>query len=164
MFIEILSSKLKGEFSLYINYNSKKSNVIYGNDFELVYGKPHYIAEAFGIKYKIGVRSFMQVNNDVCLKLYSTVRDLVDADLHTTVVDAYSGAGLMTALLSVKAKNAYGIEIIEEADKRKFSNVEKSGAKMVYFTHNTSMANKLDFYKNKINVSDVQEIKKYLTL
>lgn len=55
-------------------------------------------------------------------------------------------------------------EIIEEADKRKFSNVEKSGAKMVYFTHNTSMANKLDFYKDKIIVSDVQEIKKHLTL
>lgn len=115
--IDILSLNLKGEFSLYINYNSKKSNVIYGNDFELVYGKPHYIAEAFGIKYKIGVRSFMQVNNDVCLKLYSTVRDLIDADLHTTVIDAYSGAGLMTALLSVKAKNAYGIEIIDEAVK-----------------------------------------------
>ena len=68
-----------------------------------------------GIKYKIGVRSFMQVNNSVCSKLYTAVRDAVDADENTVVIDAYSGAGLMTALLSLKAKRAIGVEIVPEA-------------------------------------------------
>jgi tRNA/tmRNA/rRNA uracil-C5-methylase (TrmA/RlmC/RlmD family) len=62
-----------------------------------------------GIKYKIGVMSFMQVNNSVCSKLYSAVREVVDADENTVVIDAYSGAGLMTALLAKGAKKWYTI-------------------------------------------------------
>ena len=69
----------------------------------------------FGIKYKIGVQSFMQVNSSVCAKLYSTVKTLVDADEDMVVIDAYSGAGLMTALLATNAKKAIGIEIVSEA-------------------------------------------------
>jgi 23S rRNA (uracil1939-C5)-methyltransferase len=69
----------------------------------------------YDIKYPIGVRSFMQVNYDVCKMLYKSVVDFIDADDQTVVLDAYSGAGLMTALLSKNAKKAIGIEIIPEA-------------------------------------------------
>jgi 23S rRNA (uracil1939-C5)-methyltransferase len=57
----------------------------------------------------------MQVNNSVCSKLYSAVRDVVDANENTVVIDAYSGAGLMTALLAKNAKRAIGVEIVKEA-------------------------------------------------
>lgn len=113
--IEILKSKIKQNFSLYININAKSTNVIYGDEFRLLYGDPDYDGEMLGIKYKIGVQSFMQVNDSVCQKLYSSVKDLVDADENTVVIDAYSGAGLMTALLSREAKKAIGVEIIPEA-------------------------------------------------
>ena len=56
-----------------------------------------------------------KVNNSVCSKLYSNVRELVDANENTVVIDAYSGAGLMTALLAKNAKKAIGVEIIGEA-------------------------------------------------
>ena len=57
----------------------------------------------------------MQVNTEVCKKLYGRVLELVNADKETTVIDAYSGAGLMTACLAKKAKKAIGVEIIKEA-------------------------------------------------
>jgi 23S rRNA (uracil1939-C5)-methyltransferase len=113
--IEILKSEINGEFSLYQNVNSNKTNVIYGDNFKLLYGKGEYSSEMFGIKYKIGVRSFMQVNPVVCAKLYSAVRECLNIDENTTVIDAYSGAGLMTALLASNSKKAIGIEIISEA-------------------------------------------------
>ena len=113
--IEILKNEIGGDFSLYVNVNSSKTNVIYGDEFKLIYGEGEYSSEMFGIKYKIGVRSFMQVNPSVCSKLYHAVRDSLLLDENTTVIDAYSGAGLMTALLSVNAKKAIGIEIISEA-------------------------------------------------
>ncbi len=113
--IEILSEELKYRFSLYININGKNTNVIYGDEFRLVYGAPSYVGDMLGIKYKIGVQSFMQVNTSVCAKLYSAVRDAVCADENTVVIDAYSGAGLMTALLSKNAKKAIGVEIVPEA-------------------------------------------------
>lgn len=113
--ISILQEVLKYPFSLYQNVNDKKTNVIYGDRFILHYGPGYYFADMLGIKYKIGVQSFMQVNSSVCSKLYATVKELVKADENTVVIDAYSGAGLMTALLAKDAKKAIGIEIVPEA-------------------------------------------------
>lgn len=113
--IEILKENLSYNFSLYINVNNTTSNVIFGNEFYLLFGEPEYIGEMNGIKYPIGVRSFMQVNTDVCKKLYSKVNEFICADKDTIVLDAYSGAGLMTALLAKDAKKAIGIEIVKEA-------------------------------------------------
>ena len=113
--IEIINEVVKYPFSLFINVNNQITNVIYGQEFECVYGAPFYSNEMLGIKYKTGVQSFMQVNDQVCIKLYSTVRDTVSADEKTTVIDAYSGAGLMTAILAKTAKKAIGVEIVKEA-------------------------------------------------
>ncbi len=113
--VQIIKEYVKFPFSLYININKKDTNVIYGDTFKLIYGKPDYTSEMFGIKYKIGVQSFMQVNDSVCSKLYSTVRTLINADENTVVFDAYSGAGLMTAILAKNAKKAVGVEIVPEA-------------------------------------------------
>ncbi len=113
--IQILKDKLYNEFSLYVNVNKKQTNVIYGEQFNLVYGKPSYNSEMLGIKYTIGVQSFMQVNSCVCKKLYSAVKNAINSDSNTTVIDAYSGAGLMTAIVSENAKKVIGIEIVPEA-------------------------------------------------
>ncbi len=113
--LEILRGEISGKFSLYQNVNPSKTNVIYGEEFHLLYGEGEYSAEMFGITYKIGVRSFMQVNPSVCAKLYHAVKDSLELDENTTVIDAYSGAGLMTALLATSAKKAIGVEIIKEA-------------------------------------------------
>ncbi len=113
--IHILKEHLAQKFSLYLNVNSKRNNVVYGDKFILLYGKPEYSGEMHGIKYKMGVQSFMQVNPSVCAKLYDTVRKEACASGDSVVIDAYSGAGLMTALLALNAKRAIGIEIVPEA-------------------------------------------------
>ncbi len=112
---DIIKEFVKLPFSLYININNKQTNVIYGEEFNLIYGNADYTSEMLGVKYKIGVQSFMQVNNSVCNKLYSNVKSLVNANENTVVIDAYSGAGLMTAILAKNAKKAIGVEIVPEA-------------------------------------------------
>ncbi len=113
--LELLKEHVKYNFSLYLNVNKENTNVVYGDKFILLYGPGSYTGDMLGVKYNIGVQSFMQVNNSVCAKLYSAVRSAVDADENTTVIDAYSGAGLLTALLAKNAKKAIGIEIVPEA-------------------------------------------------
>ena len=113
--IEILKQELKCEFSLYLNVNNSNSNVIYGKDYILKYGKPEYYIETRGIKHKIGVRSFIQVNNEIALKLYSFVKEIIGNDKDAVLINAYSGAGFLTALLAKSVKRAIGIEIVEEA-------------------------------------------------
>lgn len=126
--IEFLKEELICEFSLFINYNDKKGNFVYGDVFSLIYGNETYSSEMLGIKYKTGVRSFSQVNTGVCEKLYSAVNSLIDGE-NITVIDAYSGAGLMTCLLSKKAKKAIGIEIVSEAVKIANELAEENGLK-----------------------------------
>ncbi len=113
--IEILKKYIKNTFSLYLNYNNSKTNVIYGNDFSLLYGEPNYNHFKNGIKYSVGVRSFSQVNDKICSDLYEYVVNNIVSNNNTTVIDAYSGTGFMTALLSKNAKKVYGIEIVKEA-------------------------------------------------
>jgi 23S rRNA (uracil1939-C5)-methyltransferase len=103
------------KFTLVLNINDKETNVVLGDKFTIIYGSPFYSTEICGIKCDVGVRSFMQVNYYVASKIYQNVIKLVDLTEDTYVIDAYSGAGLMTAMLAKKAKHAYGIEIINEA-------------------------------------------------
>jgi 23S rRNA (uracil1939-C5)-methyltransferase len=113
--IKIIEDTVKYPFSLFINVNTANTNVIYGDEFICVHGSKYYSNEMLGVKYKTGVQSFMQVNDQVCAKLYSAVRNALSADENTTVIDAYSGAGLMTAILAKTAKKAIGVEIVKEA-------------------------------------------------
>ena len=112
--IEILS-KYFTDFSLYLNVNKTDNNVILGEKFIHIYGDLEIENTEFGIKYSVVPMSFIQVNDGVKHKLYADVIKTVDACNDTVVIDAYSGAGLMTAMLSKNAKYAYGIEIVKEA-------------------------------------------------
>ncbi|MBO4594818.1 MAG: class I SAM-dependent RNA methyltransferase, partial [Clostridia bacterium] len=113
--VSILKKHLNNEFSLYQNINTLKNNVVLGDEFRYICGRTDYASTMLGIKYKVGVRSFTQVNTCVCEKLYGAVKSEIGKDEELTVIDAYSGAGLMTVILSKDVKKAIGIEIVPEA-------------------------------------------------
>lgn len=101
------------EYSFYLNFNDKKTNVIFGERFELLKGKGFYECTESGITYEAGAQTFVQVNAFVRGKLYERVVSLVDSS--ETVIDCYAGGGLLTAMLAKKCGRAYGIEIVPEA-------------------------------------------------
>ncbi|MBQ6922558.1 MAG: 23S rRNA (uracil(1939)-C(5))-methyltransferase RlmD [Clostridia bacterium] len=113
--LNILEKNVKYVFSLFLNVNKSQGNVIYGDKFRRIRGSKEFSSDMLGIKYSVGVQSFTQVNDCVCAKMYSTVNALIGADEDTTVIDAYSGAGLMTALIAKRAKKTIGIEVVPEA-------------------------------------------------
>lgn len=113
-----LTALLKEEFpisTLYINFNDKETNVIFGEEFSLVYGEGFFEAEEQGIRYEAGPVTFLQVNDNVRSKLYKDALKSVTGDGDEVVVDAYSGGGLLTAMIAKKAKRVYGIELEKEA-------------------------------------------------
>ncbi len=115
LLLNTLKEEIQNDFSLFINVNNSTSNVIYGEKFVKIYGEDELDGEMLGIKFKTGVLSFMQVNTSMCEKLYGKVVSLIGQNDKATVIDAYSGAGLMTALLCKNAKKAIGIEVVPEA-------------------------------------------------
>ena len=108
-------SRLFPVFSLYINVNDKDTNVILGKEFHLVHGSPVYEAVEQGILYEAGPQTFLQVNENVRSKLYNTAIKSVIETGDEVVIDAYSGGGLLTAMLAKRAKRVYGIELEPEA-------------------------------------------------
>lgn len=113
VFVEALKKYFKN-FSLFVNYNYSDTNVILGKEFSLIYGEEFIEDTIYGIRYKVGPESFIQVNNNVKTKLYNEIKKLV-GDEQTTVIDAYSGVGLLTAIIAKNAKKAIGVEIVKEA-------------------------------------------------
>lgn len=112
-FLALLSEKFVN-FTFYLNYNDKDTNVVMGDDFTLLHGEGFFEAEENGIKYVAGANTFVQVNENIRRKLYNKAVALATEGMKT-VIDCYSGGGLMTAMLAKKCERAYGIEVVPEA-------------------------------------------------
>ncbi len=113
--IDGLIEEFGEKISVVRNINDSSSNVILGDKSEVLYGSGFIRICEEGVKYEVGTYSFMQVNNEVKRKIYEDVVSLGDVKENTVVIDGYSGAGVMTSMLSRHAKKAYGIEIVKEA-------------------------------------------------
>lgn len=122
-----LLSGIFRDFSLYVNFNDSDTNVILGKEFHLIHGPGVFEAEEQGIFYEAGPVTFLQVNENVRTKLYKDALKTVCEDGDEVVIDAYSGGGLLTAMIAKKAKRAYGIELEEEASRCANSLKQKNG-------------------------------------
>ena len=114
---------------LSININKKDTNVIMGDKTIHLYGEKELIIKDNGIVYGISNNSFMQVNDNVRSKIYNFVLDNISAS--DTIVDLYSGAGVLTSMLSTKANKVFGIEIVESAVNSANKLMEDNGIKNV---------------------------------
>lgn len=102
-------------FSLYLNVNKLNNNVIFGDRFFHVFGEKRFSETEDGIKFFIGPESFMQVNDEVRKRIYADVCRFASAEKNSAIIDAYSGAGFLTANLAKYCESVYGVEIVKEA-------------------------------------------------
>ncbi|MBQ7407655.1 MAG: 23S rRNA (uracil(1939)-C(5))-methyltransferase RlmD [Clostridia bacterium] len=112
-FTNLLEVALGARYSLFINVNTRQDNVILTDQFIKVYGDGYVNDTFLGVNYQVGPATFMQVNEYIKGRLYSRVSELVSGE--QTVIDAYCGGGLLTAIIAKKCGNAIGIEIVPEA-------------------------------------------------
>ncbi len=127
-FIKALEAELS-PLTVYLNFNDQDTNVILGKEFELVHGVGIFDAEEQGIRYEAGPSTFLQVNANVRSKLYKAALKTVAKTGKEVVIDAYSGGGLLTAMIAKKVKRVYGIELEEEASRCADALKEKNGLK-----------------------------------
>ena len=101
--------------SIILNLNNEKTNVILGEKEKLLYGRDHIFDEYDGLKVKIALKSFYQVNHDMMLKLYAKIREMADLKGDESLLDLYCGIGTITLYLARYVKQATGVEIVEKA-------------------------------------------------
>ncbi|MBU9722824.1 MULTISPECIES: 23S rRNA (uracil(1939)-C(5))-methyltransferase RlmD [Bacillaceae] len=131
--IEEIRSELPNVKSIVHNINSKRTNVIFGDQTEVLWGEEvihDYIGD---IKFAISARSFYQVNPVQTQVLYEKALEYADLSGKEHVIDAYCGIGTISLFLAQKAKHVYGVEIVPEAISDAKKNARLNGVENVDF-------------------------------
>jgi 23S rRNA (uracil1939-C5)-methyltransferase len=150
---EIVES-VEGVKSIIQNVNSKKTNVILGDETRVLWGEEVIYDLIGNVKFAISSRSFYQVNPEQTKVLYDQALSYAELTGEETVIDAYCGIGTISLFLAQKAKKVYGVEIVPEAIADANRNAELNGIGNVEFAVGEAEVVIPNWYKEGI-VADV---------
>lgn len=126
-------SQIKGMTSITLCPNTKRTNVIMGGTYKILWGQG-YITDTIGdVQYRISPLSFYQVNPVQTEKLYAKALEYADLQGGETVWDLYCGIGTISLFLARKAKMVYGVEVVEQAVEDARENARQNGIENVEF-------------------------------
>ncbi|PWM46176.1 MAG: 23S rRNA (uracil(1939)-C(5))-methyltransferase RlmD [Clostridiales bacterium] len=108
-------SEHEGVKSIYMNINTKNTNVILSRECRLLWGKETIRDELCGMFFDISPLSFYQVNSPQAENIYNYIKEILQLTKKDIVLDLYSGIGTIGLILSPEAKKVIGIEIVEQA-------------------------------------------------
>lgn len=135
--LNLIVDELKNEFkeivSIYLNINSKQTNVVLGDTFKLLFGTSYLVETINDLKFNVHPNSFLQINHKQCENLYQKAIEYANINSSDIVIDAYCGIGSITLNIAKKAKKVYGIEIVPEAIMNAKSNMELNNISNAFF-------------------------------
>ena len=124
---------IPGMTSITVSVNTRRTNVIMGDSYEVLWGQG-YITDYIGkIRYQISPLSFYQVNPAQTEKLYSLALEYAGLKGDETVWDLYCGIGTISLFLAQCAKKVYGVEIIPQAIRDARENARINGIENAEF-------------------------------
>ncbi|GIQ68911.1 hypothetical protein XYCOK13_17350 [Xylanibacillus composti] len=131
--IGLLRRDVPGVVSICQNINTDKTNVIFGPETRVLWGS-ETIRDAIGnVQFLISARSFYQVNPVQTEILYNKALEYAQLTGEETVIDAYCGIGTISLFLAKRAKEVYGVEIVEDAIADARRNAELNDIRNVTF-------------------------------
>lgn len=103
-------------------------DVIYLND-KLIKGEGFVISNILDKKFKVSSKSFFQVNNEVCAKIFNSVRNYIKGKNYEKALDLYCGTGIIGILISDLVESVTGIEVVSDAvinanDNKELNNID----------------------------------------
>ena len=119
--------------SLSVLLNRRESNVILDGKEILIHGDPYIEEELMGLRFRISVRSFFQINPYATEILYTKALAAAGLNGQQTVVDLYCGTGTIGLLAAGRAKQVYGIEIVADAVQDARRNAQLNGIRNIEF-------------------------------
>ncbi len=149
-FCTMLNSSVYNISSIMLNFNLKETNVVLGENFELLYGNEYINDILCGVKVKISPMSFYQVNHFVAEKLYEKAAEYAEPD-DKTIIDLYCGAGTIGLSMAKNAKQIYGVEIVSKAIEDAKFNAKQNGAYNAQFFCGDAKDAAKELYNKGIN-------------
>ncbi len=119
--------------SIILNLKERDDNVILGEKEKTIFGNNYIVDYALGLKFRISLKSFYQINYEQMHKLYDLILDLAKIDKDIKVLDLYCGIGTISLYLAKYAKEVFGVEIVKEAIINAKANAEINNINNAYF-------------------------------
>ncbi|MBY0014573.1 23S rRNA (uracil(1939)-C(5))-methyltransferase RlmD [Paenibacillus typhae] len=110
-----IREQLPAVVSICQNVNTQRTNVIFGNETRVLWGRDVIYDYIGDVQFAISARSFYQVNPAQTEVLYGKTVEYAGLTGNETVIDAYCGIGTISLFLAQHAAKVYGVEIVPEA-------------------------------------------------
>ncbi len=112
--VDFLYAELKKSFdsvSLWQNVNAQKTNEVLAGEFRFLLGEKRLKGSLCGVRFSLSPDSFFQVNEKLAERIYQRVFAEIERVGADTVIDAYSGIGITSAMFARQGKRVISIEI-----------------------------------------------------
>ena len=117
--VEKLMEFIKDSFpninSLQYVINLKANETFFDLPVICYYGEQYIYEKMNHLKWRIGPKSFFQMNTLQAIKLYDKIIELGDIQKDDVVYDLYTGIGTIALYIAKYCKKVIGIELVEEA-------------------------------------------------
>ena len=130
--IENLKS-VPGFTTLVLSVNTKKGNVVLGDEFITLYGPGTIEDTLCGLTFRLSPRSFYQVNHHQAQRLYQTAIEQAGITKADTVLDLYCGVGTITLAMAGAAGKVIGVEVVPQAVEDARENAKRNGIENAEF-------------------------------
>lgn len=147
--VDYLVEKYPNIKSIIMNLNDKDTNVILGKEEKVLYGNDYIYDIYDGIKVKLSLKSFYQVNYEQMLKLYAKIKEFSNVSKNDDVLDLYCGIGTISLYMARFAKHVTGVEIVEAAVNNARDNAKINNMDNVDFVLADASKNMDEYIKGK---------------
>ena len=125
--------KIEGFTTLVLTVNTKKGNVVLGDEYITLYG-PGYIEDTLcGLNFRLSPRSFYQVNHHQAQRLYNAAIEQAEITKDDLVLDLYCGVGTITLCMAKAAGKVIGVEVVPQAVEDAKDNAMRNGIENAEF-------------------------------
>lgn len=107
--------------------NDGVSDAVNCDELKTLFGRDYYLEKILGLDFQVSAFSFFQSNVEAVEALYNEALDLIPDLSGKVVFDLFCGTGTITQAMAKKAKEAIGIELVEEAVEAAKENAERNG-------------------------------------
>lgn len=132
-FVKILRKKHPEITTMILNVNNKNTSMILGPTESNMYGRGFIEDSICGMKFRVSSKSFYQINSQQAAILYKKAIEIADFKGNERIIDAYSGVGTISLIVSKKVKEVIGVEINNDGVRDAIRNAQNNDIQNVYF-------------------------------
>ena len=125
--VEALRGAVTGLAGVVLSVNTRKTNVILGQELRTLWGRDRLEEELCGHRFRLSVPSFFQVNRAQAEVLYGRALDFAALTGGETVVELYCGIGAISLTMAERAGQVIGVEVVPQAVEDARENARRNG-------------------------------------